>query len=477
MMHLMPRKHMPAILLLTLITVISRFIVRYFYHFDINAVPVLETWHLLDRQLLIDHPWECMWYLHSQPPLFNGLCSLLMNAFPVHYIQVMEALWIILGFVQTILLYLSIYQLTRKRWIGFAVSAYFCITPAFLLYEAWYFYTYLGMIFLSYSLYFLIRFLRTEKFVWGFALFLTLAVICLTISMFHLVWLIAAVVLVLLMCQPHLRKKTILAALFPVLLVTGWYGKNKVMFGHFTASTWMGMNVARIMLPLDRQLPPAITNDTIRRYADIGPFRCLEEYGVQWLPENKQYPGIGALHDWCKGTSESNFNNIQYIYISDQFQKAGMECLKADPKKYLKLTFTANSLYFSPTTNYFNLVKNRSKILGYEYFFNLGYIPIHKDYIFLTNAILVLLYAVSFGLLAWHSLQRWKGVRKRILAWEWQDIAAVYAAFNILYLMLAGNFLELGENNRFRFQVIPLFLFLLVYTVWNQWMRGKPIKQ
>ncbi|MFB6456081.1 hypothetical protein ACE38W_12485 [Chitinophaga sp. Hz27] len=474
MTQLMPRKHSLTILLLTLIAIVSKLTIRYIYHFDFTAIPVLETWHLLNKDLLVNRPWESLWNLHSQPPLFNGLCSLLIIWFPKHYEGVMEILWFLFGYAQTILLYASLYKLSNKRWLAFAISAYFSITPAFLLYESWYFYTYLGMIFLSWSLFFLIQYLRTEKFVWGFALFALLAVICLTISMFHLAWLVLIAIGLIIFSKPQLRRRTFMAALFPVLMVTGWYAKNKVMFGHFTASTWMGMNIARIMLPLDRQLPSSVTNDTIRRLADIGPFRCLEEYGP-WLPANDKYKNVPALQEWCKASSECNFNNIQYIWISDKFQEASIACLKSNPKPYLSLIKTSTTLYFSPATNYFAFKKNRSKIIDYENFFNLGYIPIYKDYVFLTNAILFLAYLFSFTALVVILLKRFKNVLKGTQKWQWQDIAVIYCAFNIQYLALAGNLLELGENMRFRFQVIPLFLFMLTYLYWHWKWRKKAV--
>ncbi|NIG56329.1 hypothetical protein [Chitinophaga sp. Cy-1792] len=471
MTQLLPRKHVPTILLLTLIALVSKLIIKYIYHFDFTAIPVLETWHLLNKDLLVNRPWESLWYLHSQPPLFNGLCSLLIIWFPHHYEGVMELLWFLFGYAQTILLYASLYNLTNKRWLSFAISAYFSITPAFLLYESWYFYTYLGMIFLSWSLFFLIKYLRTEKFVWGFSLFLLLSVICLTISMFHLVWLVLIAIGLTIFSKPHLRKRTVLAAIFPVLMVTGWYAKNKVMFGHFTASTWMGMNIARIMLPLNRQLPPSIANDTVRRLADVGPFRCLEEYGP-WLPVNNKYKNIPALQEWCKASSECNFNHLQYIWISDKFQEASMACLKANPKPYLSLIKTSTALYFSPATNYFAFQKNRSKIMGYENLFNLGYIRIYKDYVFLTNAILFLAYLLVFTAIAYILSRKMIRVLAGKEKWDWQDIALIYCVFNILYLAMAGNLLELGENMRFRFQVIPLFLFTLTWLYWNRKWRN-----
>ncbi len=56
-----------------------------------------------------------------------------------------------------------------------------------------------------------------------------------------------------------------------------------------------------------------------------------------------------------------------------------------------------------------------------------------------------------------------------------RDIVIAYALFNILFVLCTGNLLEIGENMRFRFMTIPLFLVLctMLYGRWLYNFWGK----
>ncbi|WP_143306687.1 hypothetical protein [Chitinophaga vietnamensis] len=461
MRPLIPSLHRPVFVFLLLLTLLSRFIVRYFFHITFDAAHVHMGWQLLSPELLQHRLLQSLWYLHSQPPLFNLLTGLALKCFPVHYALALEYLFMLMGFLQTWLLYRSLYELCTRRWLAAAIAAYCCISPAFLLYESWYFYAMMAMCGLSWSMWCLIRYLQTEKFVWACALFGLLAMLSLTVSMFHLGW-ILLVVLLLCFLQKALWRKTLLAAIFPLLVVAGWYGKNDYLFGEFTGSTWMGMNISRIMLPVSKSAPLAVKDDTTRHIAAIGPFHCVSDY-APWLPADARYPDIPALHEATKPDGTCNLNHLQCIWIAQRFKAASLAELKAHPRNYASLVMTAHALYFAPASEYFHLAANRNKIAGYTKLFNLGQHPIYKNYVFVSSAVLALLYALAFSVLALQLYRR----RKSATGWHWQETAVSYAAFNILFFLLIGNLLELGENMRFRFQVIPLFLFVLLYLLYK----------
>lgn len=449
------RQHWSPVLLLVVITLFSRFIVRYFYGITFDDSHLYIGWQLLDLPLLRDRLWESLWYLHAQPPVFNLGSALLIRLFPQQHALAMELLFIGAGLLQTLLLYFTLYRLRERRWLAFTVPALWCVSPAFILYESWYFYTFPAMCGLSVSLFFLERFLRTQQFVWGCALFGTLALLCLTVSMFHLIWLLMVAVTLLLL-HPAMWRRICLSALVPVLLVSGWYAKNNYLYGQFTASTWMGMNMARIMLPASRALPAAVQNDTTRQLVRTGTFRCVNSYRP-WLPPDAMWPAVPVLQEVCKQNGSCNYHHGQYIFISEHFRRAAMASLKAHPGVYARHVITANLLYFAPASTYFYLEENRRHIAGYDRIFNLGLITLHSDYIYLNTLLLVLLYVLVAVLLIRRLIkQRPRG---------WQETMALYAAGNLLFLMLAGNLLELGENMRFRFQAVPLLLLLIVYLL------------
>jgi hypothetical protein len=52
-----------------------------------------------------------------------------------------------------------------------------------------------------------------------------------------------------------------------------------------------------------------------------------------------------------------------------------------------------------------------------------------------------------------------------------ERIVVGYLCFNVAWVALVGNFLELGENNRFRFETDPLSLVLLAVLIRSGWRR------
>ena len=96
---------------------------------------------------------------------------------------------------------------------------------------------------------FLLLFFRTQQRRYAVAFFVVLAIVLLTRSSYHLVFLIAIAVLVA-WASPLRARQVLLIAALPVLIVTLWYAKNLVMFDTFSSSSWLGMNLARDRVPL-----------------------------------------------------------------------------------------------------------------------------------------------------------------------------------------------------------------------------------
>lgn len=456
------RLHSQQLLFLSLIVVGSNFVVKYFFDLTFDYTQLSLAWQLLDVQLLKTKLIESLWYLHSQPPLFNLFAGIILQVFPHNYAIALEYTFKLFGLLQSLLLYLSLYRLSNKKSVAFVVATSFALLPSFLLYENWFFYTFIAMCGLSCSVFLLIQFLKTNRVIWAIAFFSCLAILCLTISMFHLVWLILIIILCLKLLKGY-RTKIIVGSLFPLLLVTGWYTKNLILFDHFTSSTWTGMNISRIMLPISGEPPPAVTNDTLCKLIETGSFKCLSKY-QPLLPHNTNYPAIAAVQQTYKSSGGCNYNNIQYIYLSEKFQQASVAVFRYDPRIYFRNAITSNILYFAPASNYFYLATNRQKLGWYDRLFNFDLTPVYKSYIGIDNFILILLYICVFFSVSLILRRNYKENKLNTVSWKWQDVTVIFAAFNILFFLVIGNFFELGESNRFRFQVTPLLLVMTVYS-------------
>ena len=144
---------------------------------------------------------------------------------------------------------LSLYALGRR--LGFskplaaAVAAWFSVSPATVVYENWYSYAYPLTVALVLAGAFLGRFLERKRPVDALVFSIALASMALTWGLFHLVWLAGCFAIVALAFRRNARK--LLWLLPALMLVVGWYAKNGILYGSFTASSWAGMNLSKIV--------------------------------------------------------------------------------------------------------------------------------------------------------------------------------------------------------------------------------------
>ncbi|KAA2242505.1 hypothetical protein F0L74_08155 [Chitinophaga agrisoli] len=440
---------------LVIITLASRLAFKLFFHLEFDMSHLWIGWQIIDPQLLQHHLLQSIWYLHSQPPLYNLFLGIVLKLFPLHYAAVLELSYLLLGLLQSLLLYRSMVLLTQKAVLSFTIAGVFAVSPCLVLYENWLFYTFPGMCMLSISVYLLLRFLQTRRAIWCFAFFILLGALALTISMFHLCWLLFIAAGLPVLCRRQ-AGTILLAAAGPLLLVSAWYYKNLLVFGFWGASSWFGMNISRIMLPPGpaQQYKSLHLDSMTRQLVAQGPFKPLCRY----KPFIPLYHGpleqVPVLQQECKSNGDDNFNNINYLLISQRFQQGAVHSLKYRANRYLHRVLIANTLYFSPASDYFHLEKNRKRIARYNALFNLGDIRIWHGYIGIMNILLGgITMLVLFASLLYCCRQKKNGANTC-------TIVIAFTCFNILFVLVTGNLLEIGENMRFRFMTLPLFLLL-----------------
>ena len=210
-----------------------------------------RTWIFLDGRFLEADLFESIANLHSQPPLFNLFYGLVLHLPDSLQKPVYTLTFVALGALLTYSLYALSSGLGVNRNLAFGATLVFIVGPTNVLYENWFHYAYPVAVLLCASGLFLLLFFRTQHRRWAVAFFVVLALVLLTRSSYHLVFLLAVVALVAWASQLRARQVVLIAAL-PVLVVVLWYGKNLAMFDTFSSSSWLGMNLARDGVPLRR---------------------------------------------------------------------------------------------------------------------------------------------------------------------------------------------------------------------------------
>ena len=415
-------------------------------------------WQYLDMDLYKNHLSQSLWYLHSQPPLFNLFLGTIIKLFPTHYPLALHCIYISSGLA----LYLALFEiqtmLAIPRWVAFGVCAFFIIEPSFILYEHWLFYTLPVTALLTLSILMLAKFVFSAKsrFLWGF--FGILLLICGIRSMFHLIYLIAIAALAIVVFREN-RRKVFLAAIVPILLIAALYGKNACLFGNFGASSWLGIHVWDIVtthLPTDVK-NRLVADGKISPVVMVKTFGPLDRYHPKFL-EHKPAADVPVLTSTTKTNGERNLNHFAYIHIAREYFTSSVYVITHYPLVYVKSVAEAWFYYLQPSSELPFLYPNLEKISGYNNLFSYqlyqktilpqSFPVADKKYLFPVLILafpLLLLYSVVL-------LLRVRDTKVRIILG--------LICFNLLYISILGNCLETYENNRFRFMLGPMFAIL-----------------
>ncbi len=408
------------------------------------------TWgaQCLDIPLLQNKLWESIWYMHGQPPLFNLYIAAVINLFPDFLVKyVFQLCFLGFGLLHSLLLYKLLRELYIPMKICVLITLYFMLSPAAVLYENLFYYTQIELLLLTLSAWLLARFLKQQTFINAFLFFLTLAVLILTRSMFHWVWLLGFVMVLLALLPAH-RNILLLAALIPLVLSGGWFYKNYVLYGKFASSSWLGMSLANVVKPQTG-------------IAQKPRWKGIETYEDFIIPDTR-FPGIEVLHTPYQSDSMVNLNYLPYLQVFDQFLEESVKKIKSEPGQYFYNVLKGHYLYFNPAANYDGLSDNRPKINIYAALYDLSFLnALYKRftgkilyqpafYIAIAN-ILILLLSLRLCLLWVFSGNQEKRFHAFIM---------LYLLYNIAYIDFTGNFFEYSENVRFRFITIPSTLVL-----------------
>lgn len=411
----------------------------------------------LDVSLLKNNLSESLFYLHSQPPFFNFLIGFIEIIFGSFSYVAFFILFHAMGLATAILSYKILILLDVKRSFSALLLLFYILTPATIAYENLFFYTHFIIFFLISSAYYLLKFISKENFIHALFFFIMLSLAVLTTSIFHLAW-FALIAVILIFLKPKKSKVILKASLAPFLIIFIVYMKNYFLFNQFNTSTWLGMNLSKITVQqIDKELKLKLLNEKkLSEASSIIPFTQYENLDSVGLSYFREKTGIEVLDQTMKQGGRTNFNNYGYIKISEDMLKDDFFVITNYPFSYLKGISKAFSLYFDSPTKYKLLTANVNKYETYNKIFNAfiyGSSRISKTGY--TSIILFLFISISsFYLL----IKPGTGTLKKTFL--------IFGLINILYVMVVGNFLEYGENNRFRFytEVFYIMLFGLIIS-------------
>ncbi len=446
--------------------IISR-IITFFLGVHLNISALSIYWQYLDLETLRNNLVSGVWYDHSQPPLFNLLLGTIFKIGGVYSGYLFELLFKIISLLNGLLLFSIVRRLTRVPYLPLIAGLAYLLSPATLIFECELFYTTTISLLLVISVYYLVRFTESDKTRYLFGIIFPMVLLCLTRSVYHIIWFILIVSFLLF----YFRKKSsvkniVLASLTGLVLVSSWYIKNKILFGKLTTSTWIGMNLARNVFH-DNEVTDSSRIEAYEPFSRIGLYRKFLDTGY----ENK-FRGLNDrdLLQEYKNDTVMNVKEVSYIPVSDLYMKASLDHIRSHPMAYAQNVLQSSVLYFTPGTMYTFAIEPSEKIKYYDilYSFNLTHFAHSKmgRRILLTISAFpkILLYLFVFFIFIRNCI-RIKSI----------DPYNLFILTTIIFVFGISSFFEHYENMRFRFESEPLFMILAAQVINNLYYRIKSV--
>ena len=437
-----------------------------------------EVMHYMDPELLKHRLLETCFYLHIQPPLLNFLVGLVLKLPETLGAVVFQAAFLTFGLT----LYLSLFMLQRRlgvsERIAAVLSTLFMLSPSFILFEHWLFYTFPCALLLVIAALFLFDVLETgrsraingsdsSRYLAGF--FITLVLLCGLRSMFHLYYFVLVLAVGVYLCK-GCRRRVLAIGAVPLVLLFGLYFKNYVLFDKFGACTFVGKNLwITTVGNMDWEARKAlIESGKISELSRVNRWSSLSAYPPEYQ-EVSGFEGVPVLRQTHKSTGAVNYNHLAFIPICDQYGKDALYVLTHHPRYFLIATTLSWFRYFKSSTALPVSPDNREALgllvplydhvaygklpfdlAPYSRFIQLAGTP---PYLFL---LLGLPLVFAYGLYV-----VFKGASGPIALTRAQRLVILFLCFNILFVAVLGCTFDVLETSRYRFMTDALSVALL----------------
>lgn len=400
--------------------------------------------HYLDPQILANGLYSALSKLHSQPILFNALLGFVLNAFgQAEAPFVLAVIYKAIGLMHGLLLYFEMRYLGIKPKMSLAATIVFLISPAALLYENYFFHTYPAMFLLNAALFSALVFCQRKSWL-SLATFGLLSLVLLFYrSLIHPLWFLGISAILFMVSKQYLK---LLASSLIVLFLTGWAMlHNQQLSGHFSLSSWTGINWARatvFRLP-ESERKALVAQGILKPISLVKPMSPIEDYqgSLPDLKADSKDPS-DQLYSWRTPAGLINFHSLAAADISKAYIQDVSAYYRYDFFRALGFPFkTYWGNFLDDPINFHPLDDNKNILKPYIHVFNgfgifraktwLNIIVWHVVLIFLLTAAVK-----ERGPLRYASL---------MFAWTWIYVSSVSVVF------------ESGETQRFRFLLYPIF--------------------
>ena len=448
------------------------------------ATPLAFAMQYLDPALLKNDLSRSLFYLHSQPPLFNLMLGLVLKLSPGPSLSY-AILFKTAGALIPLAFYGTLSAIGVKRLAAMLVTMVFMLNPTLILYENLLYYSYIETFYIVLSLFFLIRCGLDNK-ISDLSLFCAfLLCLGLTRSVFHPVFflLTGAVITWYLwrragakpLAEAFLRACIIVV--IPLILLCS---KNASLFGFFGTSSWEGMNLwtkvnAFVPEQLEELHKKGIVGTTAIK-AELRAFQPITNYfnaaTLKSIPCH-----CPADCTATKSTGYPNFNHSGYIMVSRQLLRDALSLIRHEPSQFLFYTLGSYSLTLWHSSdsvhglfeNNMDVVKKIESVYRFLHFGFMGVESKLDERMWGRTIVISILFAIVYISTILLAFKKDKSISPAVI------ILCIFCLIIHAYTISVSSIIEFGENNRFRFPVDAAFLVMTAgnLVMWNRLRRNR----
>lgn len=441
-----------------------------------HARPLFFAYQYLDPVLLKDDLLRSLFYLNSQPPLFNLFLGLVLKCSPDYSLSY-EILFKTIGALIPLLLYGTLVTTgIKRRWAAIATIV-FMLNPSLMLYENLLYYTYFEAFFVLLSIFSLARWCTLNKLPYLVLFWTSLLCLGLTRSLFHPVFFLITAGLMAMYfrfrrperkqwCRIFILSSS--AVLIPLFLLCM---KNLFLFGFFGTSSWQGINLwTKVNGYGPEELEAYYARGVISVYAlkaELQPFQSLKNYPEFEELKNTTCPHPACCNEW-KSSGKPNFNHVGYVCLSKRLWKDAVSLIKCNPSLFLFQTAGSYSLTLWYSSDSVRGIQERNmeilepldKMYRFLFFGFTGVVSKLNDPRWWDRTIVITIVLLLFYISTVINLFRKDSDIPAALA-----VVCLFCLLIHTYTLLVSSLIEFGENNRFRLSVDAPLLVLMAGNI------------
>lgn len=408
-------------------------------------------WQAAPLDLLRERLLETVFYFHAQPPLYNVVGGVLAKLFYPHHLEALHTLNIVMGALMVLMAGLMLRNLVPWRPLRLLTLLFIALHPSLYIYGAYILYDQMTAFLVMGCIFCVWLYTRHPRVRWLVACALMLNLLVLTRSFFHPIILIAAIAILGLWSRPGQRRRAISAATLISGATVFFLVKNLVVFGFFGLSSWSGMSLYRVAVQHsynEQELAALIDKGVIAPMMIERAFEVPSVYAPYGYTEESRIPVLNS----------DDRNNINYVAISREYGDAALTLTRREPGRYVAVVIGSYLMYVHPSSRYMYTERHAEQLGIHEQI----YTAILGASVPLGGWSLPLMFFITGAVMlvpAMRALSRLRLWPRRWLAFLREHPLPVTIYAFVLYGLLAGVFLEIGENHRFKFITeIPFIL-------------------